>query len=992
VLVLAFADRAHSATNIVTSLADSGAGSLRQVITGSAAGDSIVFGVSGTITLASDELVVSKDLAIIGHGASALTISGADAFRVFVVNGGVHFTVLNLTIANGSSDSGAGIYNGGGYLSVQNCLFARNTANGNPASTNGCGGAVFNSGTATIASSSFVANSAGGAAGTDGTGGPGSAGCGGAVYNLGNLELRDSTFLNNSVRGGQGGAGACPGVAAYPTSGGVGGPGGAGNGGGLFNAGVATVANSIFTGNIASGGTGGPGGAGGIALFPELHIGGGNGGSGGKGGSACGAIYDINGLCFLTNCRVSSNSGFKGAGGPGGGGGSGNPNGAAGPTGPDGEAIGSLRSPGAVLMNTVLTGNAPRGNCSGAVADGGQNFSSDCSCAFTNSTPLNPGLSGLPPFYLLHNFTGQEPYYMDAHPSGGLAASSEGTLYGVTSGVASPGAGAVIKFNNKTGTDSSFAVVRGFTGDPTWGPAGTLALSGNVLYGITLKGGQTNQGTLYRINADGTGYQILHSFGGAGDGRQPDAGVVVSGSTLYGTTAFGGSSGYGTIFKIETNGSGYSIVHDFLGGTSGSSPTAELVLSGSSLYGTTIGSGWGNTPGLTVFKINTDGSGFAVLKNFEATGYGSGPCPSAALALSGSTLFGVTRAQCYYDGAFGCGSVFRINTDGSGFSILRQFPGRDGPGYRAGLVSSSGWLYGTTSGDGSTTNSGSVFMINADGSGYTLLRRFNGMDGAGPNGNLLSLGNMLYGTTENGGFYDAGVAFVVSVSPPVIITMPESRTVELGEDVELTVGATGLPALSCQWFFNATTPVPGAAGLTLRLGAVQFSQSGAYTLVLTNSLGAITSAPVLLNVVAPVERKLVQGVKLTGEAGSLLNVDSTDFLSPAPNWTTLGSVSLTTTGAYWFDGTVPLPAQRFYHAWQTGTPSVAPSLALHLVPAITLTGNIGDSVRLDYINQFGPTDAWVTLATVTLTNTSQLYFDVSAPGQPQRLYRLTQVP
>jgi hypothetical protein len=65
-----------------------------------------------------------------------------------------------------------------------------------------------------------------------------------------------------------------------------------------------------------------------------------------------------------------------------------------------------------------------------------------------------------------------------------------------------------------------------------------------------------------------------------------------------------------------------------------------------------------------------------------------------------------------------------------------------------------------------------------------------------------------------------------------------------------------------------------------------------------------------------------------------------------------------------------------------------PSLDLHLVPAITLTGNIGHSVRVDYINQVGPIDAWVTLATVTLTNTSQLYFDVSAPGQPQRLYQL----
>ena len=143
-------------------------------------------------------------------------------------------------------------------------------------------------------------------------------------------------------------------------------------------------------------------------------------------------------------------------------------------------------------------------------------------------------------------------------------------------------------------------------------------------------------------------------------------------------------------------------------------------------------------------------------------------------------------------------------------------------------------------------------------------------------------------------------------------------------------------------------------------------------------LGAVTSAPAMLNVIAPVERRPVPGVKVTGQTGSLLNVDYANSLSPAPNWTTLGSVSLTSTSQYYFDLTLPLPPQRFYRAWQTGTPGVMPSLDLHLVPAITLTGNIGDSVRVDYINQFGPIDAWVTLDTVTLTNTSQLYFDVSA--------------
>ena len=71
---------------------------------------------------------------------------------------------------------------------------------------------------------------------------------------------------------------------------------------------------------------------------------------------------------------------------------------------------------------------------------------------------------------------------------------------------------------------------------------------------------------------------------------------------------------------------------------------------------------------------------------------------------------------------------------------------------------------------------------------------------------------------------------------------------------------------------------------------------------------------------------------------------------------------------------------------------MVPSLKINVVPAITLTGNVGDKVEVDCINQFGPMDAWVTLDTVTLTNTSQLYFDVSAISQPPRLWRIVPVP
>jgi hypothetical protein len=163
-------------------------------------------------------------------------------------------------------------------------------------------------------------------------------------------------------------------------------------------------------------------------------------------------------------------------------------------------------------------------------------------------------------------------------------------------------------------------------------------------------------------------------------------------------------------------------------------------------------------------------------------------------------------------------------------------------------------------------------------------------------------------------------------------------------------------------------------------------------MVVTNVYGAVTSAPAMLNVIAPVARRLVPGVKLIAPVGTFWGLDYRDDLGPTANWDTMATMSLTNASQFYFDLSAPLPPQRFYRAWQSGTPSVMPSLDLHLVPAITLTGNIGDSVRVDYINQFGPTDAWVKLDILTLTNTSQLYFDTSSIGQPGRLYRVVQMP
>jgi hypothetical protein len=214
----------------------------------------------------------------------------------------------------------------------------------------------------------------------------------------------------------------------------------------------------------------------------------------------------------------------------------------------------------------------------------------------------------------------------------------------------------------------------------------------------------------------------------------------------------------------------------------------------------------------------------------------------------------------------------------------------------------------------------------------------------------------------------------------------------MGSSAAFKVRAEGDPSMTYQWFFNGTNVISGAnTNCSWHLTNVQPSQAGAYAVVLANAFGAVTSAPAMLSVIPAVERRMVPGLTLVGQPGNSLNLQDADALGPSPNWVTFDNVALTNTSQWYFDLSAPLPPQRFYRAWQPGPSSVAPTLDLYMVPALTLTGPVGSSVRVDYINQFGFTDAWVTLATVTLTNTSQLYFDTSVVGQPPRLWRLVPV-
>src|SRR5205814_4575068 len=100
----------------------------------------------------------------------------------------------------------------------------------------------------------------------------------------------------------------------------------------------------------------------------------------------------------------------------------------------------------------------------------------------------------------------------------------------------------------------SFTELINFTNSDGANPSGSLILSAYTLYGTATYGGSSGYGTVFAVNTDGTGFTNLHDFNGGSDGAGPHAGLIVSGSTLYGTALQGGNSGSGTVFSLSLAG------------------------------------------------------------------------------------------------------------------------------------------------------------------------------------------------------------------------------------------------------------------------------------------------------------------------------------------------------------------------------------------------------------------------------------------------------
>jgi titin len=509
------------------------------------------------------------------------------------------------------------------------------------------------------------------------------------------------------------------------------------------------------------------------------------------------------------------------------------------------------------------------------------------------SVPSNSVTTGSVRNGLLHNFSGRPGD--GSNPQGSLVQAAN-ELYGTAPSGGAAGAGVIFKTKmDGSGYTILHSFADGTAADDGTSPNGNLVLSGAVLYGMTYSGGIANSGTVFKINLDGSGYAILHSFGDgttANDGSNPYGSLVLSGSTLYGMT-YSGGSGYGTVFKIGTGGSGYAILHSFNDGSvanDGYYPMGSLVMSGAVLYGMTSSGGSGADQGGTIFKIGANGGDYAILHSFNG---GSvlydGYSPMGSLILSGSSLYGTT----YHGGrSAGFGTIFKINTDATGYTILRSFGdetvANDGNNPYGSLILSGTTLYGMTV-YGGNADGGTVFEINTDGTGCRILYSFNdgttSSDGYNPYGDLILSGSTVYGMTQNGGIYSQGTVFSLPI--PTVPGAPTAVIAGAG-DSQATVAFTPPASTGGSQITSYTvTSNPGGisqSGPWTPITVTGLTDGTAYTFTVsaTNMRGTgPASAP--SNAVKPSSKHVVPGAPTGGSATAGDSEATISFTPPLSN-------------------------------------------------------------------------------------------------------------
>lgn len=376
-------------------------------------------------------------------------------------------------------------------------------------------------------------------------------------------------------------------------------------------------------------------------------------------------------------------------------------------------------------------------------------------------------------FNTLFNF-----FVDNAYPTAGLISGPDGTFYGTTSDGGPADAGTVFRVD----ANGVLTTLHQFAGTDGASPNASLLLGpGGYLYGTTQSGGNTNDpannGTVFRLLPDGTNFSVVHNFISATDGTLVEAALIQgTDGFLYGAAQGGGANNQGTIFKVSATGTSFTNLHSFSRFVDGAFPVAGVVQGPDGfLYGVTRRGGNTNNNG-TIFKLSTDGTIFTLLRFLN---YGTdGAQPAGALALGPDGLFyGTTQIGGTSNGQGG--TVFRISADGTTFAVLHSFDGtgNGSQNIQSGLLlSKDGFFYGTTTGDGDEGR-GIVFRLSTAGDFAPLFSfnaDYNFNTGTFPNPAIGGLANLiegadgfLYGTSAGLGLAGDGSVYRLTVSPVV---------------------------------------------------------------------------------------------------------------------------------------------------------------------------------------------------------------------------------
>ena len=269
----------------------------------------------------------------------------------------------------------------------------------------------------------------------------------------------------------------------------------------------------------------------------------------------------------------------------------------------------------------------------------------------------------------------------------------------------------------KTGTGGAGSFSQGMS------PNSPLVVVDGMIYGTTMLGGTSAQGTVFKLSTNGTGFSVIKSFDGNPQGH-PNSGLTFQGKSLFGSLSVATALDDGGIFRIDTNGLNYGVYASRAVGASPLYPNAPPVVVGNKIYDTAalslIGEDYG--PGI-LWSVTTNDTSFTIMKSFPDNVLGSTP---TEVTEDGGWLYGVSDSVS----AFSRGSVYRVKTDGTGFQTLYAFSETNNAGYKpvSGLTVMEGMIYGATE-LGGANNGGALYRMAVDGTGFSVIGSFSAGSG-----------------------------------------------------------------------------------------------------------------------------------------------------------------------------------------------------------------------------------------------------------------------